>query len=223
MLRLRVLVAFMFFAACCSVAQLSDSQLHNGSTFVASVENSVRASHAKPGERVEFKVAQAFLLDGEVIPARAKIVGHVVVAHKGDKKSNVHSMLAVVADSVSWKKRSARLSAWIVAFGSRKVSVSRGSENETFRLDPRSRAIMSETTDRPSFANSSRSWAPKEFEASSPSAMMYDPAGFVRDIRIVRKPNPSLGTLLLHDDGDIYLPKGLLVLMEQIELPETSR
>lgn len=222
MRRLTVLVAFVFLAASCSVAQFSDSQLRNGSTFAASVENSIRASHAKPGERVQFKVAQAFLLNGEVIPARAKIIGHVVVARMGEEKSNSPALLSVVADSVSWKKKSVRLSAWIIAFGARKVSGGRGTDDESLRLDRRGRAIMAETTDRPSSANSSRSWAPKEFEATSPNATVFDPRGFVRDIRIVRKPNPNLGTLLLQDDGDVYLPKGLLVLMEQIEVSETN-
>lgn len=222
MLSPRALVLCVFLAASCSVAQFSDSQLRNGSTFIASVDHSIRASHAKPGERVQFKVAQAFLLNGEVIPARARVVGHVVTARKGDKKSNSHALLAVVADSVSWKKKSVRLSAWIVAFGSRKVSVSRGTENERVLLDPRSRAIMAETTDRPSSAHSGRSRARNEFQAAPPSATVYDPAGFVRDIRIVRMPNPTVGTLLSHDDGDVYLPKGLLVLMEQIKVAEAG-
>ncbi len=221
MRRLKVLVAFLFLAMCSSFAQFSESQLRNGSTFVASVDQSIRSSHAKPGDRAEFKVAQPFVLNGEVIPAQAKVLGHVVVARKGDKKSNLDSLLAVVADSVSWKKKTVRMSAWIVAFGSRKVSASRGGENETLRLDPRSRAIMAETTDRPSSATG-RSWGPKEFQATSPNQTVYDPVGFVRDIRILRKPIPTLGTLLLHDDGDVYLPKGLLVLMEQIAVAETN-
>lgn len=210
------------FGASFTLAQYSSPQLHNGTTFVASVDHAIRASHAKPGDQVDLRVAQPFLLNGEVIPQGAKIKGHVVVARRVDKKAKLDSLLAIVADEISWKKKSVAVRAWIVGFGS--VRVSTGNGKEKLRMDQRVRAIMSETTDRPASTLGRGRRGPELFGASAPIATSttYDPSAFVQDLRIARNPASNIGTLLVHDDGDVYLPKSLLILMEQIEVSDPS-
>jgi hypothetical protein len=214
----KVLLVLLLFATRFTLAQLSDPQLHNGMTFVASVDHSIRASHAKPGDPVNFRLAQSFLLNGDVVPEGAKITGHIVVARKVDKKTKLDSLLAIVADEISWKKKSVSIRAWVVGFGSVRFSAAVGNEEARARLDPRMKAIMAETTDRPAPIPVGQS---QEFGGAAGSAFaattVYDPTAFVRDLKVVRNPEKRLGTLLVHDDGDIYLPKSLLVLMEQID------
>lgn len=220
-----VLVFLLLFADGFTLAQYSSPQLRSGETFVASVDHSIRASHAKPGDRAEFRVAQPFLLNGEVVPEGARIAGHVVVVRKLDKNAKLESLLAIVTDRISWKKKSVALSAWIVGFGSVKISKTDRNDVTGAKLGTRMAARMAETTDRP--LNTSRN----EFKGLDPFTsfdpavgnIRYDPAGFIGDIRILRKPTKKIGALLVHDDGDIYLPKTLLVMLEQIEVDNSAQ
>lgn len=222
----RTLVVLLLLGTSCCFAQFSDPQLRDGTTFVASVDHSVRASHAKPGDHVQFRVAQPFMLGGEVVPEGAKISGQVVVARKVDKKTKLDSLLAIVADHIAWKKRSVRVSAWIVGFGSIKFSKRDPLTSLGAKIGPRTMAKMNETTDH---LNSNpreggQPLGPDIFTTLDPEAgsTTFDPAVATRDIRLVRKPFKSVGTILMHDDGDIYLPKELLVMMEQMDLVDPS-
>ncbi len=219
-----VLIAVLLFAARSTLAQYSSPQLHNGTTFVASVDHSIRASHAKPGDAVDLRVAEPFLLNGEVVPVGAKIKGHVVIARKVDKKAKLDSLLAIVADEISWRKKSVAVKAWIIGFGSVRVSAGDRNEKNTVGLDQRTRAILAETTDHPMSTLASRRHGSEAFAAYEPMAATttYDPAAFVRDLKVVRKPGNNVGAVLLHDDGDIYLPNSLLVLMEEIDVGDSS-
>lgn len=190
------------------------------------MDRSIRASHAQVGDRVQLRVVQPFLLGGEVVPEGAKISGQVVIARKVDKKAKLDSLLAIVANTISWKKKSARLSAWIVGFGSVKFSKRDPLTSLGAKIGSKNMAKITETTERPSSTRSQNSMplGPEMFTTFDPDAgsTMFDSAGAVRDIRLVRKPYKSVGTMLVHDDGDVYLPKYLLVMMEQMKIEDPS-
>ncbi len=215
----KVFVVLSLIAIPYSFAQFSDPQVHVGTTFVASVDRSIRASHAKAGDGVEFRVAQPFLLGGEVVPRGTKISGHVVLARKLDKKAKLESLLAIVADRIAWKKRSFSVKAWIVGFGSIKVSKTDRNNGMGGTFGARMAARMAETTDRPMPPSTKESLTASDSTAGN---ITYDPAAFVGDIRILRKPSKDIGTVLVHDDGDIDLPKTLLVMLEQIDINSGS-
>lgn len=214
----RMLILASLFSVLSGSPQLF-SQSNSGTTFVASMNQSLRASRAKRGDYVEFRVVQPFIFKGDVIPEGAKISGHVVVARKVDKKAKLDSQLAVVAEEVSWKQKSVRLSAWIVGFGSIKFSTQDAHQRPEMRLGQRMRRKMKEELDRVNSNGDPMATDAGLFTRSDPDAgsTYYDLARVVRDIRLLRKPQKDIGTLLLHDDGDIYLPRDLLVLMEQID------
>ncbi len=220
----RVLAVCSFLGALCCFAQFSDPQVRDGTTFTASVDHSIRASHAKPGDHVQFRVVQSFMLGGEVVPEGAKISGQVVVARKVDKKAKLDSLLAVVANNISWKKRSVRISAWIVGFGSVKYSRRDALTSLGARIGSKNIAKSTETTDRPNsnLSHNSVPLGPEMFTTFDPDAgsTMFDCAGAVRDIRLIRKPYKGVGAMLIHDDGDVYLPKYLLVMMEQMTVED---
>lgn len=217
-------VIALLFAASFTLAQSSSPQLHNGTIFIASVDHSIRASRAKPGDTVHLKVAQPFLSNGAVVPKGAKIKGHVVVVRNVDKTNNSEALLAIVADNVSWKTRSIKLCAWIVGFGSIKFSKANPYQNERMIFGRRMMDKMTKAADRSDAKYLNAPASPEVFTTFDRDfgSTKYDFARVTRHFRLVRKPQKSIGTILVHDDGDIQLQKDLLVLMEEIDLGDPS-
>ena len=170
---------------------------------------------------MQFTVAQAFMLGGEVVPEGAKISGQIVVARKLDKRAKLDALLAIVADHVSWKKKSVRISAWIVGFGGIKFSTRDPLSSLGSRIGPSVMAKLKETTEHPNSTPREGAFpqGPEMFTTFDPEAgsTKFDFAGAVRDLKLVRKPYKAVGTMLMHDDGDVCLPRDLLLMMEQME------
>jgi hypothetical protein len=127
-------------------------------------------------------------------------------------------LLSVVADTISWKKRSVRISGWIVGFGSIKFSTPDSRQSAAMGLSRKMMEKMRATADRTN-PKYNMPIVPEVFTTFETDAgnTTYDSARFVRDLKLLRRPEKSIGTMLVHDDGDIYLPRDLLVLLEEID------
>src|SRR5512146_1552963 len=196
------------------------STLHTGASFVASLDRSIQSSSCKDGDAISLRVVQSFLLGQEVVPAGAQVSAHVVIARKYDKQAGTEAVLGIAADQVSWKQKSIPVHAWIVGFVSRKVTtVYYGVDRVGTGVDRSWWDKLNETTDRPIPDSPYQTLGRKEFSTVDPNAhtIKLGANTFVGHLKVRRRPSTKVGAALVHDDGDVKLPKGLLVVMEQIE------
>ena len=216
-----VLFIVLIITAEFTPAQPSEiSALPAGASFVASLDRSVQSFNCKSGDAVSLRVGQSFLLGQEVVPAGAQVSAHIAIARKYDKQAGTEAVLGIAADQVSWKQKSIPVHAWIVGFVSRKVTtVYYGVDRFGTDIDRSWWDKLNETTDRPVPDSTYQALGRKEFSTVDPNAhtIKLGASTFVGHLKVRRKPFPTIGAALLHDDGDVKLPKGLLVVMEQIE------
>lgn len=97
-------------------------QLRPGAEFPVEVRHTVKAANAHAGEQVEFSTLEAVLAGPNlVIPANAKIIGHVVEARR--KADRQESLLQITIDEVHWNQKFARLRAVISGIGRRRIQL----------------------------------------------------------------------------------------------------
>jgi hypothetical protein len=194
--------------------------LPKGPSFVASLDRSIQSSDCKNGDAVSLRVVQSFLLGQEVVPAGARVSAHIVIARKYNKQARTEAVLGISADQVSWKQKSIPLHAWIVGFVSRKITTAYyGVDRVGADVDRSWWDKLNETTDRPIPDSTHQTLGTREFSTLDPNAntIKLGANTFVGHLKVRRKPSTTIGAALVHDDGDVKLPKGLLVVMEQIE------
>ena len=184
-------------AICCAQDKPSAISLPDRMGFRVTPENKISTKTSKPGAKVKMSLLEAEKLDdGTLIPAGARIEGHVVEAKA--YSSSTQAVLLIVLESISWKQHSAVLRAYVIGQGKLKL-----------KDDVRYHAICDTRL------SSAMEQAACRYYQGNQEARTYVNMPVLEEVRL-HQPTPQSYPELVSDKHDIVLQPRMALLAQNI-------
>jgi hypothetical protein len=200
------------------------STLAEGVTLPVVLKQKIDTAKVRQGDMVQFELLSPVLANQTVVvPASAKIYGRILEAHPLEKHR--FSSLAVVIESIVWKRQRLALHAHLAGFGRMKVTYygKKGSceqnLSDVFRVPPRTGLGRNEPT------RQTNTPAPKsvysETQCESIEASTETDPQKVAYIRLYRTNSPLVPVAFGSTKRNIVLKKGTLLIIRNGAEPVT--
>jgi hypothetical protein len=199
----------------------------HATTFPVWLMRKVDAKKIRVGDEIRFKSYSGFLIGKTVIPS-AIFCGRVVYVQRPDENEERESRLGIVVEQVKWKSSSLWLNAYIVGFGSYRVTTENLGKNrqpDWFENRPPGTSEFEQSSGSTPPANVKRRFS-TDFDLDSLRSIGENR----RDVRTLDYSESITGvyilqttvdgkhrTILVRRDKNIVLPKYLPVMLEQID------
>lgn len=210
----------LLFLVCAVGAFGQENVIADGTRLAVQLDNTVKASHARAGDAVEATLYASIVSHGVVVvPARARILGHVLVSET--KKTAAVTRLLIRFDEARWHQGSKRLNAFVVRQLVVKRSVTAADTNNNcpgamrflFQRRVRDRDPLSQPqvpVNRP---------LPCQDRVGATTALALDRIVFssppLKDISLVRVASPAGATMLVSHKKDLKLARGTILELRQ--------
>lgn len=175
----------------------------------------VKSDKVHPGDTVKFHMAEPILVGkGVVIPANAKLYGHVVRSGLG--RSGTRYVLSLVLDRAEWKEHVLALNAYVSGWGRRKRIDSLTADCSPTMPSSRGRRDPLAST------NKGTSTLPPDCERSDTNDDLFDKSFSLAMSGVEIYHNPRDGSTVLVSSKNIHLPGGILLMFRNIDQPSMT-
>ncbi len=215
-LPLLALLLVPFVAAQETLSPLDSLNL-NGFKIPAELNKSIKAEKAKPGDRLEFRIAEPILAGkGMVIPKDAKLYGSVLRAVAAEDGRD--SRLSIVMERAEWKGHVLALRAFITGWGRRQRRQKTGLDCMPQQSAPSFRSRKSPLPMSSSPDSSLDPCGDYNMDQEDPTAHAMDL--LIASIQLYK--NNIDGHTVLVSKKNIHLPAGMLLMFSNETEPETT-
>jgi hypothetical protein len=190
------------------------------------LKQKIDTAKIKPGEVVKFELLSPVIANHEVvIPANAKVFGRVVEAHP--LANNPFSSLAVVIESIVWKRQTVPLHAHLAGFGKLKVTYFGKKYSCDQNLSDVFRSPTRPAVSRNEPSRQATNSAPRsvfsETQCDSVAATSETDSQNVAHIRLYRTTSQLVPVAFGSTKRDIVLKKGTLLVIRNGAEPVSVR
>jgi len=216
-MRTRVLPLLAFLSALPLSAQesstFSATDVLKDLKIPVELNHSVKSDKVHPGDTVKFHMAEAILVGkGVVIPANAKLYGHV--ARSGLGRTGKHYVLSLVLDRAEWRDHVLTLNAYVSGWGKRKT-VASSSDCDLTVPSSRGRGPLTQTM-------KGTSTLPDDCGKTNDTADLFERSFSLAMSEVEIFHNPRDGSTVLVSSKNIHLPGGILLMFQNVPQPSLT-